>query len=64
MDPKAANVQSVPIVQSVYNAQEQELNEVLRALNLESLLLRVKNVLDLDFLLEGVYAFLGVLCFR
>ena len=59
-------VQSVPnvvqsVLQSVYNAQEQEFNEILRELNLESLLLNVKNVLDLDFILKGVYIFLGEL---
>ena len=65
MDPEAASVQSAPNVQSVHDlqsvqsAQEQELNKVLRELNLESLLLNVKNVLDLDFILKGVYIFLG-----
>ena len=68
MDPKSVpNAQSVPnVVQNVksvhnivHNAQEQEFNKILRELNLGSLPPNVKNALDLDFILEGDYIFLG-----
>ena len=58
-------VQSVPTVQSGPNvvqsaqSQEQEFNEILRELNLESLPPNVKNALDLDFILEGDHIFPG-----
>ena len=64
MDPKSVpNAQSVPnVVQSVkrVQSQEQELDEILRELNL-SLPPKVRNALDVNFILEGVHVFLGEL---